>query len=69
MTRNVLAVLADTGIFTATEYTRERQVRRLPIVDNEDWLVGIVTLDDLLRCLDREMANLAEAVKGEIKVK
>jgi CBS domain-containing protein len=68
MTPHVLAVLEDAGIFTATTYLRERGVRRLPIVDREDRLVGIATLDDLLRCLARELYNLAESITGEMQV-
>ena len=69
MTRHVLAIPEDTSIYTATQFMREREVRRLPIVDREDHLVGIVTLDDLLRFLGRELYNLAEGIKHEMEVK
>lgn len=69
MTRHVLAIPEDTGIYTATKFMREREVRRLPIVDREDRLVGIVTLDDLLRFLGRELYNLAEGIKYETEVR
>jgi CBS domain-containing protein len=69
MTRHVLAIPEDTGIYTATKFMREREVRRLPIVDKEDRLIGIVTLDDLLRFLGRELYNLAEGIKREMEVK
>jgi CBS domain-containing protein len=69
MTQHVLAIPEDTGIYTATKFMREREVRRLPIVDKEDRLVGIVTLDDLLRFLGRELYNLAEGIKHEMEVK
>jgi CBS domain-containing protein len=69
MTRHVLAIPEETSIYTATKFIRESEVRRLPIVDGEDRLVGIVTLDDLLRFLGREMFNLAEGIKHETAVK
>jgi CBS domain-containing protein len=69
MTHHVLAIPEDTGIYAATKYMREREVRRLPIVDREDRLVGIVSLDDLLRFLARELYNLAEGIKHETEVK
>jgi CBS domain-containing protein len=69
MTRHVLAIPEDTSIYTATTFMREREVRRLPIVDREDRLVGMVTLDDLLRFLGRELYNLAEGIKHEMEVK
>jgi CBS domain-containing protein len=69
MTRHVLAVPQDTSIFTATKYIREREVRRLPIVDKDDRLIGLLSLDDLLRMLAKELYNLAEGIKHEMEVK
>ena len=69
MTRHVLAVPEDTGVFTATRFIQDRKVRRLPIVDGEDRLVGLVSLDDLLRWLARELSNLAEGIGPEVQVK
>jgi CBS domain-containing protein len=69
MTRHVLAVPEDTDVFTATRFIQERKVRRLPVVDREDRLVGLVSLDDLLRWLARELSNLAEGIGPEVQVK
>jgi CBS domain-containing protein len=44
-------------------------VRRLPIVDGDGRLVGMISLDDLLRFLGRELYNLAEGIKREVEVK
>jgi CBS domain-containing protein len=48
---------------------RERELRRLPIVGRDDRLVGIVTLDDLLRFLGRELYNPSEGIRHEMQVK
>ncbi len=69
MARHVLAIPENTGIYTVTRFMREREVRRLPIVDREDRLVGMVTLDDLLRVVAGELCNLAEGIKREMEVK
>jgi CBS domain-containing protein len=69
MTRSVLAIPDDADVFTATKYIRECEVRRLPIVDREDRLVGMVTLDDLLGRLGRELCDLAEGIRHEAEVK
>ena len=69
MTRHVLAVPEDTGVFTATRFIQDRKVRRLPVVDRYDRLVGLVSLDDLLRWLARELSNLAEGIGPEVQVK
>ncbi len=69
MSRHVLAIPEDTGIYAATQYMRECKVRRLPIVDKQDRVVGMVTLDDLLRFLGRELYNLGEGIKHEMEVR
>jgi CBS domain-containing protein len=53
----------------ATWYMLGYEVRRLPIVDEKGRLVGMVTLDDLLRHLARQLANLADGIKPEMAVK
>ena len=45
---------------------REQGVRRIPVVDEEGALEGIVTLDDLLVLLADQLASLAETVRQEI---
>jgi CBS domain-containing protein len=69
MSRHVLAIPEDTGIFTATKYIRECGVRRLPIVDREDRVVGLVSLDDLVRVLAGELSNLSEGIKHEVAIR
>jgi CBS domain-containing protein len=68
MTRKVLAIPDDMDVFAATRYIRECGVRRLPIVDREDQLVGVVTLDDLVRVLGKELHNLGVGITHEMEV-
>jgi len=44
---------------------RFKGVRRLPTVDHEGQLVGIVTVDDLLEILAEELNELARIVARE----
>jgi CBS domain-containing protein len=69
MTRRVLAIPDDTGVLAATKYIRECGVRRLPIVDAQDRMVGMVSLDDLVELLARELFNVAEGIKREMAIK
>jgi CBS domain-containing protein len=69
MASNVRTIFAEEGVFTATRQMRDYEVRRLPVVDAEGRLVGIVTLDDLLRLLGREQYNLAEGIRHEVEVR
>jgi CBS domain-containing protein len=50
-----------------TRIMRARGVRRLPVVDEHRHLLGMVTLDDVLRLLGHEIANLADTVDVEIR--
>jgi CBS domain-containing protein len=69
MTEAPLTIPDDAGIFMAAKRMREYEVRRLPIVNENDQLVGIVTMDDLLQLLGREFYNLSEAIRPELAVK
>ena len=60
MPGELITIGENEGIFNATQYVFGYQVRRLPIVDSDGKLVGIVTMDDLLALLARELGNLAE---------
>jgi CBS domain-containing protein len=45
---------------------REQGVRRVPVVDEEGELEGIVSLDDLLVLLAEQLGSLAETVRQEL---
>ena len=53
MPGELITIGENEGIFNATQYVFGYQVRRLPIVDSEGKLVGIVTMDDLVVLLAR----------------
>ena len=56
-------VRIDDAIEVATEKMRESGVRRLPVLDAEGRLAGIVSLDDVLVLLGREISDVASAVE------
>jgi CBS domain-containing protein len=60
----LITIGENEGVFNATQYIMGYQVRRLPIVDSDGKLVGIVTMDDLVGLLVRELGNIKE---GAIK--
>ncbi|MEO8013448.1 CBS domain-containing protein [Polaromonas sp.] len=48
----------------AVQLMRTRRLRRLVLVDDEGRLVGIVTMEDILQMLTRELAGLTAGVIG-----
>jgi CBS domain-containing protein len=64
MTLPVHTVPDDLSPIEAAARMRETGVRRLPIVDPDGALLGIVTLDDLLHHVGRTSAELCEVVEA-----
>ncbi len=68
MTCPVSTMRHNEGIYQATQHMMELAVRRLPVVDEVVRLVGLVSLDDLLLLLSRELHNIAEGIRAETSV-
>ena len=68
MSRHVVAIPSDADVYTAARFIRESEVRRLPIVDHDDRVVGLVSLDDVLQVIARELYDLAEGIRRETRV-
>ncbi len=62
MTRDVITIWEDQGVYNATQYLQGHQIRRLPIINRDNELVGMVTLDDLVGLLAHELYNVSKAV-------
>lgn len=67
MTPDIATVKENTGVFEAVQYMRAKGVRRLPVVNHNAGLIGIITLDDLLELLAEELLALAKLVRHEQK--
>lgn len=65
MSRDVVSLKEDMGLFEALEHTKERGIRRFPVVDSGGELQGIITLDDILYILGKEMADVASIIEKE----
>ena len=65
MTEDPVTVRTEDGIFEVTRVMREHSVRRMPVVNDEGTLVGIITLDDVMALLSTELSNLADVIEAE----
>jgi CBS domain-containing protein len=54
------------GFETVVRTMREHGVRRIPIVDADGRVAGIVTADDLVALIGSEFSALAEAIAGNV---
>lgn len=67
MAANLTVVKDSAGIFETIQIMTNKGVRRLPVVDVHGKLVGIITLDDLLLLLAKEMGAFTKLVAREQK--
>jgi CBS domain-containing protein len=65
MTCPVDTISDDDGIYRAAQRMMELAVRRLPVVDKNGSLVGLISLDDLLQLISNELQYMAEGVRAE----
>ncbi|MHC5909317.1 CBS domain-containing protein, partial [Streptomyces sp. S6] len=68
MTAPAVTVRADATVTEAARLMASRRVDRLPVVDEENRLAGIVTRHDLLHVFLRPDAEILSAVRQEVLV-
>ena len=62
MTLDPLVVCEDDDTTSVLQRLRSRGVRRAPVVDRAGTLIGLISVDDLLQLVAREVADLAAVV-------
>ncbi|WP_254766682.1 CBS domain-containing protein [Salinilacihabitans rarus] len=65
MSPDLHAIGPDDGFYQATEMMRRYGVRRLPVVDDDRNLRGIITADDLNELLADEHQEMAGVVRAQ----
>ena len=64
--RQMLVTVRETaGAYEALERMRYEGIRRMPVVDENGALIGIVPLDDLLEIVAEEMDKMAKLISRE----
>ncbi|WP_433629368.1 CBS domain-containing protein [Halomicrococcus sp. NG-SE-24] len=65
MTDDLCTIDSGSGFYQAAELMCEHGVRRLPVCDADDELVGIITADDLTELLADEQQQLADVIRAQ----
>ncbi len=65
MSTNVIMLQDDADLFDAAREMAESGCRRLPVIDAEGTLRGVVSLDDLMILFAHQADHLAQAVAAE----
>ena len=73
MSFDLTTVVEDEDLMHAIEIMRENGIRRIPVVDADEVLIGILTVDDVLDLLSGVLIDLVHLVDGqrrrEVKVR
>lgn len=67
MSLEIETIREEEGVWETLERMRDLGVRRMPVVDQEGSLVGLITMDDLLELLAEAMDNVTRLIKGEMR--
>jgi CBS domain-containing protein len=65
MSRDLIVLKNNMGLYEAMDHMRDKGVRRMPVVDDEGKLQGIITVDDIIRLLVEEMNCIACIIQSE----
>ncbi len=65
LTSDVVLANDTDDVFSVLETMHRRHVRRVPVVDDEGALVGILALDDLLDLFAEELDRMARVVRTD----
>ncbi|MDI9819010.1 MULTISPECIES: CBS domain-containing protein [unclassified Legionella] len=65
VTRPVLLAHEKDSLFDALEVMREKGIRRLPVVDDNQALIGIITIDDIIDILTEMLGCVVQVIKRQ----
>ncbi|WED42671.1 CBS domain-containing protein [Legionella cardiaca] len=65
ITHSLFVVHEDDSLFDALDLMREKAIRRLPVIDADEVLIGIITLDDITDLLAEMLGNVADVVERQ----
>ena len=66
MSTRPVFISGERGLRQAIETMHELAVRRLPVVDDDQKLVGLLSLDDMVVLLAEQLSSLADTIRKEM---
>jgi CBS domain-containing protein len=66
MSERPIFVSQTRDVHTVLEVMRDEGVRRVPVVDENHELVGVVALDDLILAISGNLSAVADAIRKEL---
>jgi CBS domain-containing protein len=65
MTRSPLLAEEGQSVDAVLRHMREVGVRRVPVVDRSGYLIGVLSLDDVLEAIAEQLMNVAGSIRSE----
>ena len=65
MSELVLCLDEDMGLYEALEKLKGKSLRRFPVIDKHGNLKGIITIDDIVYLLGKELYDVASILQSE----
>ena len=69
MTKDVMSIKPSTSVIEAIDLLLENKISGLPVVDDDNNLIGIISEKDLLHILFRENMNVKETIDKHMSKK
>lgn len=66
MEKNVIVCSEKDGIFEVMHKMMQNGVRRMPVLNSKDQIMGMITSDDFVLLLANEMQDLSQIINAEI---
>lgn len=66
MSTELITVKEDHELMATIELMRDKGIRRIPVVDNQGELVGIVAIDDLIELIADQLTDLVKLIGREL---